>query len=135
MAASSARLGSFLKQLPLWWQNQLAAMRALDELHRSPHAEVLRTASDFGTTVQGLKSAAARGPLSGRIMERMARAYGLEPAALRRVDPNIVREMGERCTFCDSRFRCAIDLAGADRAVRAQAYCANADMFRAVAGQ
>ena len=135
MAASSARLGSFLKQLPLWWQNQLAAMRALDELHRSPHAEVIRTARDFGTTVQRLKSAAARGPLSGQLMERMARAYGLEPAVFRRTDPNTVREMQERCTFCDHRFRCAIDLADADGAARAQAYCANAEMFRSVARQ
>jgi hypothetical protein len=133
MAASSGRLGSFLKQLPLWWQNQLAAMRALDELHRSPHAEVLRTASDFGATVQRLKSAAARGPLSGQLMEKMARAYGLEPAALRRTDPNSVREMEERCTFFASRFRCAIDLADADGASRAQAYCDNTEMFRTVA--
>ncbi len=133
MAASSVRLGSFLKQLPLWWQNQLAAMRALDELHRSPHAEVLRTASDFGATVQRLKSAAARGPLSGQLMEKMARAYGLVPADLRRTDPNSVREMEERCTFCASRFRCAIDLADADGVARAQAYCDNTEMFRSVA--
>jgi hypothetical protein len=68
-------------------------------------------------------------------MEKMARAYGLEPAALRRTDPNTVREMEERCTFCDSRFRCALDLAEADGAARAQAYCANAEMFRSVARQ
>ena len=129
MAASSMRLGSFVKQLPLWWRNQLAARRALDEIHRSPHAEVFRTASDFGITVQRLKSAAARGPLGSQLMERMARAYGLEPAVLRRTNPGTLRDMEERCTFCASRLRCAMDLADADGAARAHAYCANAEMF------
>ncbi len=129
MAASSSVFGSFLKQLPLWWHNQLAAMRALDELNRSPHAEVVRTASDFGATVQRLKSAAARGPLSAQLMEKMARAHGLEPAALRRADLNTVREMEEVCTFCVNRFRCAVDLADDARVAGAKAYCANAEMF------
>jgi hypothetical protein len=116
MVASSARLTGVLKQLPLWWRNQLAAMRALDELHRSPHSEVIRTASDFGTTVLGLKSAAARGPWSGQLMERMARACGLEPAALRRADLRLAREMEELCTFCGNRLCCSVDLADPDGA-------------------
>jgi hypothetical protein len=129
MAGSNTGLGSLLKQLPLWWHNQLAAMRALDEINRSPRAELLRTAGDCGVTVQRLRRVAARGPLSVRLMEVMARTYGLEPAMLRRADLNSVREMEERCTFCRERFRCAIDLADDDGVTRAQAYCPNADML------
>ena len=84
MAGSNASLGSLLKQLPLWWHNQLAAMRVLDEINRSPRAELLRTAGDCGITVERLRCVAARGPLSARLMELMGRAYGLEPATLRR---------------------------------------------------
>jgi hypothetical protein len=109
-------------------------MRALDELHRSPHAEVLRTARDFGITVQGLESAAARGPMSGQLMESMARAYGLEPSDLRHADLNLVREMERHCTFCGNRLRCSIDLAHADGAAPAQAYCPNAEMLGSIAG-
>jgi hypothetical protein len=104
-------------------------MRVLDEINRSPQAELLRTAADCGVTVQRLRCAAARGPLSARLMEVMARAYGLAPAALRRADLSSVREMEERCTFCTDRFRCAIDLADDAGVARAQAYCPNADMF------
>jgi hypothetical protein len=107
-------------------------MRALDELNRSPHAELLRTAGDCGITVQRLRRVAARGPLSVRLMETMARAYGLEPAALRRADLNTVREMEERCTFCHERFWCAMDLADDEGVIRAQAYCPNADMFESL---
>jgi hypothetical protein len=129
MAGASTGLGSLLKQLPLWWHNQLAAMRALDEINRSPGAELVRTAGDCGITVQRLRRVAARGPLSMRLMEMMARTYGLEPAALRRADLNTIREMEERCTFCRARFRCAIDLGDDDGIARAQAYCPNADIF------
>lgn len=129
MAGPSTGLGSLLKQLALWWHNQLAAMRALDEINRSPRAELLRTAGDCGITVQRLRRVAARGPLSARLMEMMARAYGLEPAALRRADLNTVREMEERCTFCRERSRCAVDLRDDGGMARAQAYCPNADMF------
>lgn len=129
MPGSSAGLGSLLKQLPLWWHNQLAAMRALDEINRSPGAELLRTAGDCGITVQRLRRVTARGPLSARLMEMMARTYGLESATLRRADLNTVREMEERCTFCRERFRCAIDLEDDEGMARAQAYCPNADTF------
>ena len=132
MAGSNASLGSLLKQLPLWWHNQLAAMRVLDEINRSPRAELLRTAGDCGITVERLMRVAARGPLSARLMELMGRAYGLEPATLRRADLNTIREMEERCTFCRQRFRCAIDLADDDGRARAQAYCPNAGMFEAL---
>lgn len=129
MAGSSTGLGSLLKQLPLWWHNQLAAMRALDEINRSPRAEQLRAAGDCGITVQRLRRVAARGPLSTRLMEMMARTYGLEPASLRRADLNTVREMEERCTFCRERFRCAIDLEDDEGMARARAYCPNAGTF------
>ena len=132
MAAPSARLASILDRLVLWWRNQVGAIRALDELNRSPHAELLRTAGDFGVTVHRLKLIAARGTLSARLMEKMARTYGVEPASLRRADLNAVREMEERCTFCDNRFRCAIDLSENDGVARAQAYCVNAEMFKAL---
>ncbi|HEX5957366.1 MAG TPA: DUF6455 family protein [Hyphomicrobiaceae bacterium] len=128
--AASARMASLLQQLPLWWHNRWAAMRALEELDRSPYAEVLRTASDFGLTVEALRSAAARGPLNRQLMERMAETYNLEPTALRRVDLSVAREMEARCTFCGKRRRCAIDLADAEGASRAQAYCPNAEIFR-----
>jgi hypothetical protein len=134
MPAAGARLTSILKQLPLWWHNQVAAMRALDELQRCPGAEVLRTAHDFGMTVQGLKSVAARGPVGGELMERMALSYGLDAAALRRANLNLQREIAVQCTFCDRRFRCARDLADADGLPRAQAYCPNAPTFASLAG-
>ncbi|HEX6001342.1 MAG TPA: DUF6455 family protein [Hyphomicrobiaceae bacterium] len=128
--AASTRMTSFLQQLPLWWHNRWAAMRALEELDRSPHAEVLRTASDFGLTVEALRSAVARGPLDRRLMERMAETYGLAPTALRRVGLSVAREMEARCTFCGKRRRCSIDLSDADGASRAQTYCPNAEIFR-----
>ena len=137
MAAASARLATLLKQLPLWWRNQLAAMRALDELQRSPNTEVLRTAQDFGMTAQDLKRVAARGPVGGRLMERMALAHGLDATALRHANLNLEREIAVRCTFCDSRFRCALDLAEGpadpDGIARAQAYCPNAATFASLA--
>lgn len=132
MTASSAGIGSLLRQLPLRWQNRLAAMRALDALNRRPHSELIRTAGDFGITVQRLRRVVARGPLSARLMEAMAKACGLEPATLRGADLNTVREMEERCTFCGNRFRCAIDLSDDAGAARAQAYCPNAALLRAL---
>jgi hypothetical protein len=129
MAASGERFARQLHGLALWWRNQVRAMRALDELNRSPHAELQRTASDLGVTVQRLKQVAARGPLNSLLIDKMAMAYGLD---LRHANLNTVREMEERCTFCDSRFRCARDLSADDGAVRAGAYCANVPMLEAL---
>jgi hypothetical protein len=132
MSTVSTDLANSLEQLVLWWRNRLGARRALDELNRSPHAEFLRTARDFGVTVERLKRFAARGPLSIELMERMAGAHGLEPDALRRADLNAVREMEERCTLCGSRFRCAHDLAVDGSVTRTKAYCPNAEALKAL---
>lgn len=132
MFTASTNLTVSLRQLALWWRNQMSARRATHELNRLPHAELLRTARDFGVTVDRLKTVAARGPLSAELMQRMAGAHGLEPDALRQADLNTVREMEERCTFCSSRFRCAHDLAGDGTVARAKAYCPNAEALKAL---
>ena len=132
MSAASTPLTDLVKQFALWWRNWLGARRALDELDRSPHGELLRSARDFGVTVDRLKTFAARGPLSGKLMQRMASAHGLEADALRRADLNTVREMEERCSFCGSRFRCAHDLADDGTVARAKAYCPNAEVLKAL---
>ncbi len=107
-------------------------MRALDELNCSPHAELHRTASDLGVSVQGLRRIAARGPLGALLFERMATAYGLDSNCLRSANLNTVREMEERCAFCDRRLRCALDLSVEDGAARTEGYCANARTFEAL---
>lgn len=132
MSAASTPLTDLVKQFALWWRNWLGARRALDELNRSPHAELVRTAHDFGVTVDRLKTFAARGPLSGELMQRMASAHGLEAEVLRRADLNTVREMEERCSFCGSRFRCAHDFADDGTVARAKAYCPNAEALKAL---
>jgi len=132
MAGLGASLASYVEQLPIWWRNRLAAMRALDELNRSSHAELERTARDVGVTAQRLRTIAARGPVGVQLLEGMARTYGVGPDAFRRVDANTLREMRERCTFCDSRYRCAVDLGSGGDPARSRAYCPNADAFRAL---
>ena len=115
MAVSGARL---LHGLALWLRN--------------PHAELRRTASDLGVSIQGLKRIAARGPLNALLIEKMATAYGLDADCLRSVNVNTVREMEGCCTFCDRRFRCALDLSVEDGAARTEGYCANARTFEAL---
>jgi hypothetical protein len=132
MAGSGAGLSSYLKRLPIWWHNRLAAMRALDELNRSPHVELSRTAQDVGVTVQRLRMVTARGPVGARLLERMARSHGIGADTLRRVDRNTIREMEERCTFCHGRYRCAVDLASGEEVPRSRAYCPNAGAFEAL---
>lgn len=134
MSSPHAHAGRSIKRLALLWRNRRNAGRGLYELDRSPHGELARTAHDFGVSVDRLGSIVARGPLGVELMQKMAKAHGLEPDALRRADGNAAREMEERCTFCAHRFRCALDLTEDGGAARARAYCPNAQAFKALRG-
>jgi len=70
-------------------------------------------------------------PLAACLLPCRLVALALDPDAIVRLEPALFRELHWRCTQCDSKSECAVDLAGdaavwADRTDAWHGYCPNA---------
>jgi hypothetical protein len=105
----------------------------------------LPTGEDVGLVAADLDAALAlralarRGPDEACLLPRRLTALGLDPDEIARLEPAVFRGLYWRCTMCESKGECAVDLAGdvghpawPDRSDAWRSYCPNAATFRAL---
>lgn len=82
-----------------------------------------------------LRELARRGPDEACLLPRRLLALALDPDEIARLEPALFRDLHWRCTLCESKGECAVDLAGdavesSDRTDAWQSYCPNAAALR-----
>jgi hypothetical protein len=82
-----------------------------------------------------LRALARRGPDEASLLPRRLADLGLDPDEIARLEPALFRDLHWRCTLCDSKGACAVDLAGdavvgPDRNDAWHDYCPNAAALR-----
>jgi uncharacterized protein YjiS (DUF1127 family) len=109
--------------------NELAAMSRMDLQY---------LAADLGITEADVREVVPRVTGHGDLMDKMMRARGLDPAAVRRAFSAVARDMELTCARCrDSRI-CRRELESGTAALYCHDFCANAvtlDTLRATAAQ
>ncbi|MGE0418844.1 MAG: DUF6455 family protein [Acetobacteraceae bacterium] len=100
-------------------------------LHMSD-ADLRYMANDLGISVADLMDVVPRAPDNTVLMDRMMRARGLDPAAIRRMPAALVRDLEMTCTRCGDTGRCRRDLDAGTAAANCHAYCGNAVTFDAI---
>ncbi len=94
--------------------------------------EIERIARDVRMTPAELRAVAKRGPEAANLLlERMA-ALDLEPAEVGQVGPQTFRDLQRVCSLCESKRRCARDLAQDAAGPQWQDYCPNAQTLMAL---
>jgi hypothetical protein len=96
--------------------------------------DVVGFAADLDAAL-ALRTLARRGPDEACLLPRRLTALDLDPDEIARLEPAMFRELHWRCTVCDSKGECAVDLAGdapasPDRTDDWHAYCPNAATLR-----
>jgi Family of unknown function (DUF6455) len=86
-------------------------------------------AADLGLTQADLLDVLPRGPDNRLLMDRMMRARGLDPEAVRRSGAAPMRDLELTCTRCASSGRCSRDLEAGTAAEKAAIYCDNTEVF------
>jgi hypothetical protein len=108
-----------------WWRNWRAARERLDELDGCG-GELARIARDVGVAPAELYAIAAKGPNSADPLKRRLAALHVDPAALQRDDPLVLRDLERVCSVCGSKRRCERDLARFPDDAVWREYCPNA---------
>jgi len=120
---------SLLSAIAHWWRDWKRSRSNVFDLKDCSPEEISRIASFLGVSPGELACIANYYPDRAHLLERRLTTLGLEPAELARVDPEIWDRLQRLCATCDSRGRCALDLAGdvADGSrVDWEDYCPNA---------
>lgn len=108
-----------------WWRNWRAARESVGELDGCG-TELTRIARDIGLAPGELYTIAAKRPDSADPLRRRLEALHVDPAALRRDDPLVMRDLERVCSVCGSRRRCERDLARFPEDAAWREYCPNA---------
>jgi len=111
------------------WRNWKRARLNIFDLKDCSLDESARIACYLGISAAELRCIASYGPERLKLLPRRMAALALDAGVLACADYEIWRELERRCASCDSRGRCALDLAhalvGAGGADWAE-YCPNA---------
>jgi len=127
MSASTAVKAhvAILRQLTGWWQGWRHYRTAVAELDCCGPDGQESIAHDLGVSAPELHILAGKWPDSADLLNRRMEQLGLDATEMKRVEPQVIRDLQRVCTLCVIKRRCAHDLAGNPTDPVWQDYCAN----------
>jgi len=111
--------------LAAWWRRQRSIHQNQDNLAAFSPDEMARIAQDVGLSPSELRSLAGHCSDAADLLDQRLGVVGLDPKALARTVPNELRDMERLCTLCQSKGRCARDLAAGPYDPVWRQYCPN----------
>jgi len=97
-----------------------------DELGECSQEDVMRIAKDLGVPVSDLLGLATKGARSADVLQKMLLALSVDPKALAKNDPAVMRDLQRLCIVCSQKGRCQHELAQGTAAEHFHEFCPNA---------
>src|SRR5215471_13985083 len=94
-----------------WWCNWKTARASVAQLDRWGADEVARIAHDVGVSAPQLRALAGRWPDAAEPLNRRLAALALDPAEIKRSEPQVMPDLQRVCTLCTTVRECEHDLA------------------------
>lgn len=94
------------------WRNWKRSRSNIFDLKDCSADEITRIADYLGISPAELRCIASYSPDRANLLQRRMAALGLDWSDLARTDPGTWHDLERLCAACDSRGRCALDLAG-----------------------
>jgi hypothetical protein len=109
------------------WINKYRHMHGVhDELGQCSQEDVMRIAKDLGVPISDLRGLAAKGPGAADVLQKMLLALSVDPQALVKADPAVMRDLQRLCILCSQKGRCQHELAKGTAAEHFREFCPNA---------
>lgn len=113
-----------------WLRERGQALAACRELEDCGEAE--RLARDCGIPLDDLRAIARKGPDAARELVEMLKALNIDPDALDRFQPAVMRDLQHHCCLCENKAECHDELAAGHAARTYGEFCVNADTLAAL---
>ncbi len=108
-----------------WWQAWTRNISTSSELSWCTEGEVERISRDMGLPAQELRRLAQYGPDAADLLLRRMVALHIDQNEVFQTEPGTFRDLQRVCTLCESRRRCARDLARDSTDPVWEDYCPN----------
>ena len=118
-------LENIIGPLADWWRRHASVQQNLASLDAFGADEMARMAQDVGVSPAELRSLATHCSDAANLLERRLSALGLSAGQLVHDAPAELRDMERLCTMCESKGRCARDLAADPQDPVWRKYCPN----------
>lgn len=118
-----------------WWRNWTAARANVANLDCCGADQTERIAHDVGVSAPELRALAGKWPDAADLLNRRLAALELDPAEIRRTEPQVLRDLQRVCTMCGSGRECTHDLARDPSDPVWREYCPNVTTLDAVAAE
>ena len=126
-------INNVIEPLADWWRRRATVRQNLADLDAFSADEMARMAQDVGLAPSELRTLAGHGPDAAAPLDRRLHAFGLSSIELAQTVPAELRDMERLCTTCDSKRRCARDLAADPYDPVWRDYCPNQRTVMALA--
>jgi hypothetical protein len=94
--------------------------------------EYARIAHDLNLSTAELNTLVRRGDDASDELPKMMQALRIDPEAIRRVEPMVMRDLERVCALCEHKRQCAHELTAAKAAEDYAEFCPNADTLGAL---
>jgi hypothetical protein len=115
-----------------WWHNWTAARANVASIDCCGADETDRIAHDIGVSASELRALAGKWPDSADLLNRRLATLALDPADIRRTEPQVLSDLQRVCTMCRDERKCRHDLADDPYNPAWRDYCPNVVTFDAL---
>lgn len=109
-----------------WINKYRQTIGSHDEFGYCTPDQVIQIAKDLGVPAGELRALAAKGPGSADLLEKMLVELSVDPAALAKASPAVMRDLQRLCVVCSNKERCQHELADGTAAEHFREFCPNA---------
>jgi len=115
-----------------WWRKHLATRQTAESLDAMGPDEFARMAQDIGISASDLRALARHCTDAAGLLEQRLKTLGHSAEDLARTASAQLRDMERLCTLCESKGRCARDLAADPADPVWKQYCPNHETLAAL---
>ena len=128
-------IDNVIAPLAEWWRRHAAIRENMSDLEAFAPAEMARMAQDVGIPSSDLRELARHCSEAADLLDRRLHALGMSASEVAKTAPAELRDMERLCTFCQSKGRCARDLAEDSSDPIWRQYCPNEETLIALAAE
>jgi hypothetical protein len=115
-----------------WLRSMAGKLAGVNDLQGLDREQFEGIARDLNLSTGDLDALCRRGEAFGDLLEKRLAEFGLSEDAVKRLHPEVLRDLQRVCGNCVSTSRCARDFNQPNSAVRRSDYCANTETLMAL---
>jgi hypothetical protein len=123
---SSPLVETMLNSIADWVTRYREILGRTNDLGQCSRDQVMQIAKDLGVSAIELREIVSKGPHAGDLVQKMLIALDVDPQALAKNNPLIMRDLQRLCINCDDKKRCANELAMGTAVEHFHEFCPNA---------